>query len=93
MFDEKTKSELKFYVYLLINPETKTPFYVGKGQGNRVFDHLNDAKDGRFVIVIGHDSKTQNIEKYIMDNVREYSRVSITKFGKDELLIKINSNT
>ena len=54
---------------------------------------LNDAKDGRFVIVIGHDSKTQNIEKYIMDNVREYSRVSITKFGKDELLIKINSNT
>ena len=47
MFDEKTKSELKFYVYLLINPETKTPFYVGKGQGNRVFDHLNDAKDGK----------------------------------------------
>jgi len=47
MFDEKTKLELNYYVYLLINPDTKTPFYVGKGEGNRVFDHLNDAKQGK----------------------------------------------
>ena len=47
MFDEKTKLELKYYVYLLINPETKTPFYVGKGEGNRVFDHLDEAKQGK----------------------------------------------
>ena len=47
MFDEKTKSELRYYVYLLVNPETKTPFYVGKGIGNRVFNHLKDAKDGK----------------------------------------------
>ena len=47
MFDEKTKKELKSYVYLLINPDTKTPFYVGKGIGNRVFNHLMDAKDGK----------------------------------------------
>ena len=47
MFDEKTKLALKYYVYLLVNPETKTPFYVGKGTGNRVFNHLKNAKDGR----------------------------------------------
>lgn len=47
MFDEKTKLELKYYVYFLVNPETKKPFYVGKGEGNRVFDHLNEAKDGK----------------------------------------------
>ena len=47
MFDEKTIAELKYYVYLLINPETKTPFYVGKGEGNRIFDHLNEAKQGK----------------------------------------------
>jgi hypothetical protein len=47
MFDEKTKVELKSYVYLLIDPHTKTPFYVGKGTGNRVFNHLQDAKDGK----------------------------------------------
>ena len=47
MFDEKTKSELKYYVYLLVHPETKIPFYVGKGAGNRVFDHINEAKEGK----------------------------------------------
>ena len=47
MFDEKTIQELKSYVYLLINPDTKTPFYVGKGEGNRVFDHLDEAKQGK----------------------------------------------
>jgi hypothetical protein len=47
MFDEKTKSALKYYVYLLIDPDTKVPFYVGKGEGNRIFDHLNNAKKGK----------------------------------------------
>ena len=47
MFDEKTKSELRYYVYLLVHPETKIPFYVGKGVGNRVFNHINEAKKGK----------------------------------------------
>ena len=32
---------LKHYVYMLIDPETRLPFYIGEGQGNRVFDHVN----------------------------------------------------
>jgi len=40
MFDIKTIEHLKFYVYLLIDPKTDKPFYVGKGIGNRVFDHV-----------------------------------------------------
>jgi len=43
MFDPKTHLDLQYYVYLLKNPITKKPFYVGKGKENRVFDHLNQA--------------------------------------------------
>lgn len=40
-FDEKTIQGLNYYVYLLIDPQNQTPFYVGKGKGNRLFDHVN----------------------------------------------------
>ena len=33
--------ELKYYVYLYINPETDEVFYVGKGKRNRALSHLN----------------------------------------------------
>ena len=43
MFDEKTKQNLKYYVYFLIDPTTNQPFYVGKGKDDRVLDHLKCA--------------------------------------------------
>ncbi len=33
--------ELKYYVYLYIDPETNEVFYVGKGKGNRALSHLD----------------------------------------------------
>jgi hypothetical protein len=39
-FDESTFKKLQYYVYALIDPRNKKPFYVGKGKENRVFDHL-----------------------------------------------------
>ena len=45
MFDPITIIKLKYYVYCLIDPNTKLPFYIGKGKGNRLFDHANDSID------------------------------------------------
>lgn len=40
---ESVASELGRYVYLLLDPRDKTPFYVGKGQGLRYSAHLAEA--------------------------------------------------
>lgn len=33
------KSNERFYVYIIVNPITRIPFYVGKGQGSRLTTH------------------------------------------------------
>ena len=42
-FDEKTIQALKTYVYLLVDREASIIFYVGKGKGNRVYNHVDCA--------------------------------------------------
>lgn len=39
-FSEHVIAELGHYVYRLIDPRNGETFYVGRGQGNRVFDHV-----------------------------------------------------
>lgn len=39
MFSPEVRQQLKFYVYRLIDPRNGETFYVGKGKGNRVFQH------------------------------------------------------
>lgn len=41
-FTPEVKQELKTYVYRLIDPRNGETFYVGKGQGNRVFAHIRE---------------------------------------------------
>lgn len=43
MFSPDVAEILQYYVYRLIDPRTGQTFYVGKGKGNRVFAHVNDA--------------------------------------------------
>lgn len=55
-FSHKAIDNLGYYVYIYSDPDTKVPFYIGKGKGNRCFNHLfldNDSEkvDGRYEFV------------------------------------------
>lgn len=41
-FSSEIIDELKFYVYIYSDPDTRIPFYIGKGTANRCFQHLYD---------------------------------------------------
>ena len=40
---------LKSCVYVYIDPRNGTPFYIGKGMGNRLFAHLDDQSESEKV--------------------------------------------
>jgi hypothetical protein len=45
MFDNVTTTKLGYYVYALINPINHKVFYIGKGNQNRVFAHVQEILD------------------------------------------------
>lgn len=44
-FKPEVAGKLRTYVYRLIDPRNGETFYVGKGQGNRVFAHIREQVD------------------------------------------------
>lgn len=53
-----TPADNSYYVYHLIDPRDLTVFYVGKGKGRRIKDHVKSAKSG----LIGNVPKHKRIE-------------------------------
>lgn len=71
----------QYYVYEIVNPLTKKPFYIGKGRGNRCFQHLHESFEKtsnkrkwhkiKNLINSGHNP-TINILQYFTDEKSAY---------------------
>jgi hypothetical protein len=48
-FSNAVTEKLGYYVYILKDPRDKTIFYIGKGTGNRVFNHIHRALESETI--------------------------------------------
>ncbi len=79
-FSAKVNERLKYYVYIYIDPRDNRTFYVGKGKGNRVFDHLDAASDSVKGTIIAE-----------LRRIRLEPRIELLKYGlteKEALLVE-----
>ena len=71
-FSVNSQEQLGAYVYALVDPRTDKVFYVGKGNGNRVFDHCNfaikdeDAESLKLNLIREIISEGLNVKHYIL---------------------------
>ena len=63
-FSPEVRKELKYYVYRLVDPRDGTTFYVGKGKGNRVFQHVKMALKLNHANGEGKDPEDEVSAKY-----------------------------
>ena len=63
-FKQTVIEALQYYVYCLVDPRDKKIFYIGKGVGNRVFNHAADALD-------------ENNESLKLDTIREIHKAGL----------------
>ena len=64
-FTPEIIERLKHYVYIYSDPDTQVPFYIGKGNGNRCFQHLSDESESnkvRKLIELKNSGKKPSIE-------------------------------
>ena len=66
-FSKEVQEKLGHYVYRLIDPRSGDTFYVGKGQGNRVFQHVKAA------LKANEDAE----EDLRLDTIREIDRQNL----------------
>jgi hypothetical protein len=79
-FPPEIFEEIKHYVYIYSDPDTKIPFYIGKGQGNRCFQHITDESESDKV------QKLKELEKNKKEPIIELLRYGLTE--REALLLE-----
>lgn len=80
-FSPKTKEELGFYVYVYSDPDTREPFYVGKGINDRAFSHLKEYEIKKLKD-IGDNAKLKKLQE--IDERGKKPIIEILAHGLDE---------
>lgn len=78
-FDAKVQEAIKYYVYALSDPSENDNkiFYVGKGSGNRCFDHIREARNNK-----KNTPKTIKIQSILKKG--NSVKIDIIRHGLDE---------
>ena len=76
-FSPETIKKLKNYVYVYSDPDTGEQFYVGRGKGNRAFDHLKET---------AKNPKTKKIKE--IQNRGKDPKIEILAYGLTEQIAK-----
>lgn len=73
-----------YYVYVLVDPINRIPFYVGKGKGNRMYQHLKGDKGNKKKVRYIENIRMLGFEPYAMkvqDNLTESEAYSLERIG------------
>jgi hypothetical protein len=74
-----------YYVYVLMDSSSKRVFYVGKGQGERIFQHTNEVKRG--TVETENQKEIQRIEQ----SGSSVSKLVIGRFDTDKEAFVVES--
>jgi hypothetical protein len=79
-----------YYIYAYIDPRNNQPFYIGKGKGERKFDHLNEnssKKENREKYKIIHELKNCNLSPIIKELETDIENESIAYNREDYFIL------
>ena len=82
MFPRAVISKVGIYVYLYRDPRDGKIFYVGKGKGQRAFQHLSDEKDG---------AKRKKIQEIRDAGLEPKIEILVHALKDDEMALKIEA--
>ena len=70
-FSNSVSERIGYYVYILKDPRNDSIFYVGKGKGNRVFQHVrcaleNETENDKYNLIREIHKDSKEVEHFIL---------------------------